>query len=60
MCTEMEVLDSANPQHPLSCRELTHGEVKCISMFDKDSGITCLPEGALLSETLAFLVVVRP
>lgn len=29
-------------------------------MVDKESGITRLPEGALLSETWAFLAVVRP
>lgn len=60
MCPEMEVLGSVNPLHPLSCRELTHGEDEGILVSEKESGITCLPEGVLLGETLAFLVVVRP
>lgn len=56
----MEVLGSVNPLHPLSCRELTYGEDEGILVSEKESGITCLPEGVLLGETLAFLVVVRP
>ena len=60
MHTDMVVVGSASPLHPLSYRELTHGEDECILMSDKQSGIMRLPEGALLSETLAFLVVVRP